>query len=427
MRTLTWSLLLLAFQPSHSPTMSDLMVKIIYPASDSIFYITTRTPGTDGEWAALQKNTEALEQAARELIEPRRARDRERWLADAQLMVDASVKAVAAAKTRDLKGLEDLNDALYTSCVQCHQHYRPNYGRGLAQQPASGNQHPAPSIEGVWNFSTLTPFERSQEFSGKPYMTDAEAAAFEARTIEQGNRDRRGASPEADVGGAYNEFWFDRGLRLATMNGRHPSSLVVDPSDGRVPPLTAAAQQRAAARAAERRQHPADGPEDRSLGERCLTFNAGPPMNPGPYNNYVQIFQNAGRVIIFNEMIHDARVVPLDGSPHPPAPIRRWQGDSRGRWDGQTLVVDTTNFTDKTNFRGADQNLHLVERFTRIDAKTLHYEYTVDDPTAFTRSWTVSLPMTKTDDRVFEYACHEGNYALENILRGARAEEKEKR
>ena len=464
MRTLTWSLLLLAFQPSHSPTMSDLMVKIIYPASDSIFYITTRTPGTDGEWAALQKNTEALEQAARELIEPRRARDRERWLADAQLMVDASVKAVAAAKTRDLKGLEDLNDALYTSCVQCHQHYRPNYGRGLGagglgldarnsgsaagsiasslgtapapsnQQPASSNQqlppsnqHPAPSIEGVWNFSTLTPFERSQEFSGKPYMTDAEAAAFEARTIEQGNRDRRGASAEADVGGAYNEFWFDRGLRLATINGRHPSSLVVDPPDGRVPPLTAAAQQRAAARAAERRQHPADGPEDRSLGERCLTFNAGPPMNPGPYNNYVQIFQNAGRVIIFNEMIHDARVVPLDGSPHPPAPIRRWQGDSRGRWDGQTLVVDTTNFTDKTNFRGADQNLHLVERFTRIDAKTLHYEYTVDDPTAFTRSWTVSLPMTKTDDRVFEYACHEGNYALENILRGARAEEKEKR
>jgi hypothetical protein len=448
-------LLALAFQLNG--TMSDLMVKIIYPTSDSIFYITTRTPGTEAEWAALQKNTEALEQAARELIEPRRARDRERWLADAQLMVDASVKAVAAVKARDLKGLEDLNDALYTSCVQCHQHYRPNYGR--RSLPADrGPERPAPpggndvavlsggasasggpsasdgaavsgprDIEAVWNFSTLTPFERPQEFSGKPYMTDAEAAAFEARTIEQGNRDRRGASPEADVGGAYNEFWFDRGLRLATIKGRHPSSLVVDPPDGRVPPLTAAAQQHAAARAAERRQHPTDGPEDRPLGERCLMFNAGPPMNPGPYNNYVQIFQNADRVIIFNEMIHDARVVPLDGSPHPPASIRRWQGDSRGRWDGQTLVVDTTNFSDKTNFRGADQNLHLVERFTRIDAKTLLYEYTVDDPTAFMRSWTVSLPMTKTDDRVFEYACHEGNYALENILRGARTQEKQNR
>src|SRR6184192_146648 len=184
MRTLTWSLLLLAFQPSHSPTMSDLMVKIIYPASDSIFYITTRTPGTDGEWAALQKNTEALEQAARELIEPRRARDRERWLADAQLMVDASVKAVAAAKTRDLKGLEDLNDALYTSCVQCHQHYRPNYGRRPAPSPErsaspSGERerdaaHPPPDLAGVWSFATLTPLERPAEFAGKEYVTREE-------------------------------------------------------------------------------------------------------------------------------------------------------------------------------------------------------------------------------------------------------------
>jgi len=439
------------------------MVKVIYPTSDSIFYITTRTPTNDTEWAALQKNTEALEQAARELTEPRRARDRERWLADAQLMVDTSVKAVAAAKTRDLKALEDLNDALYTSCVQCHRDYRPNYGRGRGpgsgsglvnapaasdQQPATSNERstpspqqpapspqqlatspkqPAPSIEGVWNFSTLTPFERPQEFSGKPFMTDAEAAAFESRVIEQSDRDRRGGSREADVGGAYNEFWFDRGTHVATMNGKHQTSLVADPPDGHVPALTPAARQRAAARDADRRDHALDGPENRSLGDRCLAFNAGPPINPGPYNNYVQILQNADRVIIFNEMIHDARIVPLDAGAHLPASIRRWQGDPRGRWDGQTLVVDTTNFTDKTNFRGADQNLHLVERFTRVDAKTLLYEYTVDDPTAFTRSWTVSLPMTKTDDRVFEYACHEGNYALGNILRGARVQEKDKR
>jgi hypothetical protein len=447
-------LLVLALALQLNGTMSDLMVKIIYPTSDSIFYITTRTPQNDTEWDALRKNTESLEQAARELMAPRRARDRERWLTDAQLMVDASVKAVAAATARDLKGLEDLNDALYTSCVQCHQDYRPNYGRGRTvgsdpatnnQQPATrlrspdadasfggqaSNQQPATSIEGIWNFSTLTPFERPSEFAGKPYLTDAEAKAFEARTLEQGNRDRRGASPEADVGGAYNEFWFDRGLRLSTINGKHPSSLVVDPPDGRVPALTAAAQQRTAARAAQRREHPSDGPEDRSLGERCLAFNAGPPMNPGPYNNYVQIFQKADRVIIFNEMIHDARIAPITtsgGSPHPPSSVRRWQGDARGHWEGQTLVVDTTNFSDKTNFRGADQNLHLTERFTRLDANTLLYEYTVDDPTAFTRPWTVSLPMTRTTDRIFEYACHEGNYALENILRGARAEEQRRK
>ena len=153
-------------------------------------------------------------------------------------------------------------------------------------------------------------------------------------------------------------------------------------------------------------------------------FNAGPPMLPGPYNNYVQIFQMDRAVVILNEMIHDARVIPLDGSAHAPAAVRRWQGDSRARWDANTLVVDTTNFTDKTNFRGSSERLHLVERFTRVDAKTLVYEFTVDDPTAFTRPWSAALPMTKTTDRVFEYACHEGNYALADILRGARAEER---
>jgi hypothetical protein len=153
-------------------------------------------------------------------------------------------------------------------------------------------------------------------------------------------------------------------------------------------------------------------------------FNGGPPMLSGPYNNYVQIFQTPAHVVILNEMIHDARIVPLDGRPHVAPAIRRWQGDSRGRWEGHTLVVDTTNFTDKTNFRGADENLHLVERFTRVDAKTLLYEFTVDDPTAFTKPWTVALPMRKTTDQIFEYACHEGNYAMTNILRGARAEEK---
>jgi hypothetical protein len=280
-------------------------------------------------------------------------------------------------------------------------------------------------LDGVWAFSTLTPLERPAEFASKPALTQEEAAAFESRTIQRNDRDRRdSSSADADVASAYNEFWWDRGTKVANVRGRMLTSLIVDPPDGRVPALTAAAQQRAADRAADRRQHPADGPESRSLGERCLMFNAGPPMLPGPYNNFVQIFQMGRAVVILNEMIHDARIVPVDGSAHPPAAIRRWQGDSRGRWDGSTLVVDTTNFTDKTNFRGSGEQLHLVERFSRVDAKTLLYEFTVDDPSTFTRPWSAALPMTKTNDRVFEYACHEGNYALPDILRGARAEEK---
>jgi hypothetical protein len=279
-------------------------------------------------------------------------------------------------------------------------------------------------LQGVWNFSTITALERPAEFAGKATMTAEDAAAFEKRTMERSDRDRRDPNPAVDVGSAYNEFWWDRGTTVATVRGEKRTSLIVDPPDGRIPPLTAAGQQRAAARAEARRQHPADGPEDRSLGERCLMFNAGPPMLPGPYNNYVQIFQTRSDVVINNEMIHDARIVPLDGRPHPPDVVRRWQGDSRGRWEGNTLVVDTTNFTDATNFRGASDKLHLVERFTRVDADTLLYEFTVDDPSSFTRPWTAALPMKKTADRIFEYACHEANYAMVGILRGARFEEK---
>jgi len=153
-------------------------------------------------------------------------------------------------------------------------------------------------------------------------------------------------------------------------------------------------------------------------------FNAGPPMLSGPYNNYVQIVQTRDHVVIVNEMIHDARIVPLDGRPHLPATVRRWQGDSRGRWDGTTLVVETTNFTGKTNVRGSGERLRLVERFTRADANTLLYEFTIDDPESFVKPWTAVLPMAKTDDQIYEYACHEGNYALTGILRGARAGEK---
>ena len=210
------------------------------------------------------------------------------------------------------------------------------------------------------------------------------------------------------------------------MNGKKLTSLVVDPPDGRVPALTAAARAKAAARNADNREHPADGPENRSLQERCLSFNAGPPINLGPYNNYVQLFEMPNAVIIFTEMIHDARIVWMDGRPHLPPQVKLWLGDSRGHWEGTTLVVDTTNFTAKTGFRGSSDQLHLTERFTRVDASTLHYEYTVDDAATFTKPWTAVLPMTKSDERLYEYACQEGNYALPDILRGARYEEKQK-
>jgi len=280
-----------------------------------------------------------------------------------------------------------------------------------------------PDLQGVWNFSTLTPLERSAEFAGREFLTDAEAKEFEARTIARSNRDNREQTADADVASAYNEFWWDRGVHAARVHGKVRTSLIVDPPDGRIPALTPDGQARATARAEARRLHPADGPEDRSLGERCMLFNAGPPMLSGPYNNYVQILQTHDAVVIHNEMIHDARVVALDGRPHLPASIRLLLGDSRGRWEGDTLVVETTNFTNRTTVRGSGEGLRLVERFTRSGSSTLLYEFTVDDPASFTKPWTAVLPMTKTEDKLYEYACHEGNYAMSGILRGARAGE----
>jgi hypothetical protein len=291
--------------------------------------------------------------------------------------------------------------------------------------PGASRQSPAASrsLEGVWSFSTLTPLERPAEFAGRPLVSDTEAAAWVKQNVERNNRDRRDGGADVDVARAVNDYWFERGNELAARDGQRMTSLVVDPPDGKLPPLTADARARLAARAADNRAHTADGPENRSLQERCLSFNAGPPMLPGPYNNYVQILQMPGYVIVFNEMIHDARIVPLDDRPRPPASVRNWLGVARGHWDGATLVVESTNFTANTNLRGADENLHLTERFTRLDASTLLYEFTVNDQTAFMRPWTAELPMTRTSDRLFEYACHEGNYALMDILRGARYQE----
>jgi hypothetical protein len=290
----------------------------------------------------------------------------------------------------------------------------------LAQQSTPGSR----DLEGVWGFATLTPLERPAEFAGKAVVSNEEAAAWARQTIERGDRDRRDGGAAVDVGRAVNDYWFERGTSLAALGGKRMTAMIVDPPDGRLPPLTESGRARVAARAEDNRQHPADGPENRSLQERCLVFNGGPPIQPGPYNNFVKILQFKDYVVIFTEMIHDARVVPLDGRPHVAAAVRQWLGDSRGRWEGDTLVVDTTNFTSKTPFRGTDENLHLVERLSRADATTLLYEFTIEDPTAFTRPWTARLPMKKTSERLYEYACHEANYALPNILRGARYEER---
>ncbi len=282
-----------------------------------------------------------------------------------------------------------------------------------------------PDLQGVWNNSSLTPLERLREFEGKQTVTEAEATAYEKQNLEQNNRDRRDGGAEADVGRAYNELWFDRGNKLARIGPSIRTSFIIDPADGKIPPLTPEAQKRMEAARNYARLHPADSPRDRSLAERCVYWGtSGPPMLPGPYNNLYQIYQTPTHLMILSEMIHEVRVIPLDGRPHLPSNIRKWMGDSVGHWEGDTLVVDTTNFTDKTRFRGSSENLHLIERFTRLDASTIDYKFTVDDPAAFTKPWTAELPFNAASGPIYEYACHEGNYALADILAGARAEEK---
>jgi len=264
-------------------------------------------------------------------------------------------------------------------------------------------------------------FERPKEFAGKEFFTPKEAADYGRRMQEQNNRDRRGATPQDDVNLAYNEAWFDRGTKVYS-NLR--TSIVVDPADGRVPALTPEARDVAAARAAVQSRRP-EGPEDFPVAVRCLLLaNAGPPMVSTAYNNNYAIVQTRDSVGIDVEMIHDMRIIPLSGRPHISISIRRWMGDSVGHWDGDTLVVDTTNFTDKTHFRGSDQNLHLIERFRLMNLYTIRYRFTVDDPTAFVKPWTGEIIMSRAPGPLYEYACHEGNYSLSDMLRGARAEEK---
>jgi len=277
-----------------------------------------------------------------------------------------------------------------------------------------------PDIQGVWNNATITPLERPADLAGKAVFTPAEAAAYEKQAAESNNRDRRGKDGATDVAGAYNQAWFDRGTKVVpTLR----TSLIVDPPDGKIP-YSAGGQKRLDAAAEYARLHPADGPEDLALADRCiLWYTAGPPMLPGPYNSNYQILQAPGYVAILVEMIHDVRIIPLDRRPHLPGSVRQWLGDSRGHWEGNTLVVETTNFTGKSLFRGATENMRLIERFTRTDANTLTYDFTVEDPATFSKPWSASIPMTKSSGPIYEYACHEGNYAVPGILGGARAQE----
>ena len=278
-----------------------------------------------------------------------------------------------------------------------------------------------PDLQGVWNFSTATPMERPEDLAGKTTLTPEEAAAWEqqlAATREANESEREDAPPGAKLGYSV-RVWFEHGHTLTEQR----TSLVVDPPNGRIPAVRPAVAARAELRRILRGRH-AHGPEDRGASERCLLgFNSGPPMTPSAYNNNVQIFQSADHVVILNEMVHNARIVPLDGRPHLPAQLRQWTGDSRASWDGDTLVVETRNFLGETSLRGSSANLSLIERFRRADEETLIYEFTVIDPTSWTKPWTAQVRMSRTAEPLYEYACHEGNYSMASSLSGARAME----
>jgi hypothetical protein len=284
-----------------------------------------------------------------------------------------------------------------------------------------------PDLQGVWTNATLTPFERPATLGDKAFLTEAEAAQIEKRAAISREDE---APPRAGDVGNYNQFWFDSGEHVVSTRR---TSLVIDPPDGRVP-----VRPDAEARRDDASAHQGDSYEFMSVWDRCITRGVPGGMFPAGYNNAYQIVQSPGYVVIHYEMIHEGRIIPLDGRPHVPSHVRAWNGDPRGRWDGNTLVVDTTNYNDKGwittaaaggRIKGIRQSesLHLVERFTRIDKDTIEYEATIDDPTTFTRPWTVAIPLHRNAEyRLYEYACHEGNRAVEGVLRGARAQEKEK-
>ena len=275
-----------------------------------------------------------------------------------------------------------------------------------------------PDLQGYWTNTTTTPLQRPLDLKDKAVLTDAELAERDRLVAERANQDQ---APSAGNPGTYNDAWYERG----SLNRR--TSLIIDPEDGRLPPLTPDAKQRAED---ERRgRGPADSWTDRSVYERCITRGLPGAMMPGFYNHNYHILQTPDHVVIRVEMIHDARIIALGGRTPLPGGIRQWMGSSRGHWEGETLVVETTNFNDKVREQSliafsSGQNLRLVERFTRTAADTIDYQFTVTDPTFYTRPWTASIPMARFEGPLYEYACHEGNYGLAGILAGARAEER---
>jgi len=284
-----------------------------------------------------------------------------------------------------------------------------------------------PDLQGVWSNAILTPLQRPPEFADKAFLTEEEALAYEARRNEETFRGTRDVDAVTDVAYAYNDFWWDWGSKIAPTRR---TSLIIDPPDGRLPALTPEGQKRRDAREEHRRLHPADGPEDRLLRERCIVWSgngdqgAGPPMLPSAYNNNFHLVQTADHVLIIKEMVHETRVVPLDGRPYLPDDVRQWLGNSRGHWEGDTLVVETQNFTDKTYFQGTSEHMQLTERFTRVADDILLYEFTVRDPVALTRPFTAQIPTVKLDGLIYEFACHEANRGMVGLLGGARAEER---
>ncbi|MBM3771531.1 MAG: hypothetical protein FJW27_09675 [Acidimicrobiia bacterium] len=291
-----------------------------------------------------------------------------------------------------------------------------------------------PDLSGVWDFRTITPLERPAELGNKEFLTEEEAAKAEQDVIERNRRLNERPAERTTAGGNvdfredgspgfYNNFWLDGGTKPV---GTRRTSLVIDPPSGRLPALTPAAQRRAEERRAYLREHPADSAQDRSASDRCLVgFNAGPPLTPGGYNQNLQISLTKDHVALVTEMIHTARIVPLDGRPALPPQIRQWSGASRGHWEGDTLAIETANFNQQRGWRGATGSMRLIERLTRIDADTLEYKYTVIDPETWTSPWTAAIPLRRSELPMYEYACHEGNYSMTNILSGQRAAEKE--
>jgi hypothetical protein len=312
----------------------------------------------------------------------------------------------------------------------------PAFAQARSAQPADGSGKKyttprtpwgEPDLQGTYSNRTITPFERPDTVGGRAFFTAEEAAALEKRAQEQSGDEGRSKGTRGDVERAYNDFWWDRGTKVTSLR----TSLVVDPPDGKVPALTAEAQKRAADepkrpafRGAGASGRGADTWLDRSTFERCITRGMPGAMSPTAYNNNYRITQGPGFVAIQIEMLGGTRIIPTSGRPHVGASIRQWMGDSVARWEGDTLVVETSNFTDKVLYRGAAENLHLVERFTRVGPGEIDYRVTISDPTTFTRPWTLAIPYVHTGEDLFEYACHEGNYGMEGILSGAREEER---